>query len=119
MKIIELTPQFVNELPYKPKEGVLYISMLHTITLHLCPCGCGNMVYTPISPNSWKMVYDGKVSLTPSIGNFEIPCHSHYFIVSNCVVWCHDDRLYHHKSCPQKRSKSQWRLFRHWPKKKK
>ncbi len=56
MKIIELTPQFVNELPYKPKEGVLYISMLHTITLHLCPCGCGNIREFGIRNRSKKLV---------------------------------------------------------------
>ena len=35
------------------------------------------------------MYYNGKeISLTPSIGNYEFPCQSHYFIRHNRVEWC-------------------------------
>jgi hypothetical protein len=32
-------------------------------------------------------MYDGKVSLHPSIGNWSFPCRSHYWIRGNEVVW--------------------------------
>ena len=33
---------------------------------------------------------NGTVSLRPSIGNWQLPCRSHYFIVRNRVVWASD-----------------------------
>jgi hypothetical protein len=34
------------------------------------------------------LFFDGEtVSLSPSIGNFEFSCQSHYFIRKNLVVW--------------------------------
>ena len=37
----------------------------------------------------WKLSEtDGEVTLHPSIGSFNLPCRSHYFIRGNTVVWC-------------------------------
>ena len=45
---------------------------------HLCACGCGETVVTPIFPKLWQLYYNGKeISLTSSIGNYEFPCQSH------------------------------------------
>ncbi|WP_394366228.1 DUF6527 family protein [Sunxiuqinia indica] len=53
---------------------------------HKCPCGCGNLVFTPLSPADWQLSYDGYgVTLTPSIGNWNYDCKSHYWIVNNKV----------------------------------
>ena len=42
---------------------------------------------TPFSPADWQLTFDGTVSMSPSIGNWQYPCQSHYFIRSNHVVW--------------------------------
>lgn len=42
---------------------------------------------TPLSPADWRLTFDGTVSISPSIGNWQYPCQSHYFIRSNEVVW--------------------------------
>jgi hypothetical protein len=44
----------------------------------------------PISPADWQLFYDGDtVSLTPSIGNWGFPCHSHYWIKAGQIRWSH------------------------------
>ncbi|MDE5759047.1 MAG: hypothetical protein K2H85_10620 [Allobaculum sp.] len=69
----------------------MYISLLYGIATHLCACGCRNKIVTPLSKNGWTLTYDGKISLSPSIGNYEIPCKSHYFITNNKIEWVKDD----------------------------
>jgi len=56
--------------------------------VHLCPCGCGNKVVTPLTPTDWELRFNGKeVTLGPSIGNWSFPCKSHYWIIRNTVRW--------------------------------
>lgn len=43
---------------------------------------------TPISPVDWQLSFDGEaISLFPSIGNWDFPCRSHYWIKSNLIHW--------------------------------
>lgn len=85
---IVLKHEFVEFIPEKPEPGTLYISIRYRTGTHLCCCGCGNVVVTPISPTDWKITLDGKtVSLHPSIGNWSFPCQSHYWIRNNRVDW--------------------------------
>ena len=80
--------EFVEFIPPDLKEGVLYISVQYATAVHKCACGCGNKVVTPISPVGWQLLFDGKtVSLTPSIGSWQFPCRSHYWIKSNKIRW--------------------------------
>lgn len=73
--------RFVEYLPEQMEEGVLYISMKYATAAHCCACGCGEEVITPFTPTDWSMTFNGKtISLSPSIGNWNFPCHSHYFI---------------------------------------
>jgi hypothetical protein len=77
---------FVEFLPERLEEGMLYVSMQYATAAHKCCCGCGNDVYTPLSPTDWKLTFDGRtVSLFPSIGNWSFPCQSHYWIKRNGV----------------------------------
>ncbi len=82
-----LHPEFVEFLPRELEEGILYISMKYNAVGHKCPCGCGNLVFTPLSPVDWQLFYDGKgVTLEPSIGNWSFKCQSHYWIENNKVI---------------------------------
>lgn len=68
--------------------GILYVSMERSVAIHLCACGCGNEVVTPLSPVDWQLRYDGEViSLNPSIGNWNFKCRSHYWIANNRIKW--------------------------------
>jgi hypothetical protein len=83
MKIIH---KFVEFIPEQIEEGVLYISIEYCTAVHKCVCGCGNEVVTPLSPTDWELTFDGKtVSLSPSIGNWNFECKSHYFITRNRI----------------------------------
>jgi hypothetical protein len=83
--------EFVELMPTSLEEGILYVSIPYTTAVHLCACGCGVKVVTPISPPAWKLVWDGDtVSLYPSIGNWQFPCRSHYWIRRGEVVWAAD-----------------------------
>jgi hypothetical protein len=79
--------EFVEYVPDKLDEGVLYISIAFRTVSHNCACGCGLEVVTPISPTDWQLTYDGRtVTLFPSIGNWNYPCRSHYWIKRNEAV---------------------------------
>ena len=80
--------EFVECIPDKLQEGVLYISLPYATAVHRCACGCGNDVVTPFSPTDWHLMFNGEtVSLAPSIGNWSFPCRSHYWIEGGRVVW--------------------------------
>lgn len=76
--------EFVENIPEKIENGILYISISYATAVHKCICGCGSEVITPITPTDWRLIFDGaSVSLEPSIGNWSFPCESHYWIVKN------------------------------------
>ena len=86
-----VTHEFVEFIPKDRQEGVLYISIPFATAVHNCFCGCGTKVVTPLSPVFWKLIFDGEtVSLSPSIGNWDFPCRSHYYVRRNTVVWEQD-----------------------------
>jgi hypothetical protein len=79
---------FVEFIPKELDEGTLYVSMEHAVAVHLCACGCGSKVVTPLSPINWQLLFDGRaISLTPSIGNHAFACRSHYWIQRNRARW--------------------------------
>lgn len=82
-----LEHRFVQHAPQPLEPGVLYISMEFATAMHLCCCGCSLEVVTPFTPTDWKLIFDGEtVSLTPSIGNWNFPCRSHYIVRRNRVI---------------------------------
>ena len=92
--IYRLDLQIVDEIPEVLKESILYYSPKYHTAAHLCPCGCGSRIVTPITYSgqcaerkSWGLQYtdDGIVTLTPSVGNFQLPCKSHYFVRSSRI----------------------------------
>lgn len=91
MAIKKITHKFVDAIPDRTEEGVLYLAMDYATAIHKCACGCGCEVVTPLSPTDWKMGYDGvSVSLSPSIGNWGFPCRSHYWIKHSNIQWAGD-----------------------------
>ena len=81
-----LQHKFVEFIPDTIEEGILYISLEYCTAIHKCMCGCHNEVVTPISPTDWQITFDGEsISLSPSIGNWNFECKSHYWITNNKV----------------------------------
>lgn len=80
--------KLIDHLPIHLEEGVLYVSEEFEIAGHLCPCGCGSKIITPLGVNEWTFsVYNGKPTLKPSIGNWQLPCQSHYWIDGGKILW--------------------------------
>lgn len=83
-----ITHRFVDLIPEQLEDGVLYVCIQYETVSHLCLCGCGNEVVSPLHPQQWSLTFDGTaVSLAPSIGNWSFPCQSHYWIKRNQVHW--------------------------------
>lgn len=79
---------FVEFIPESLEEDVLYVALEFGTVIHHCACGCGNQVVTPLSPTDWSLAFDGEtISLRPSIGNWNLPCRSHYWIRNGEFVW--------------------------------
>lgn len=109
MKTKILTPVLVDEIPStdEMQPEILYISHKYGTAVHYCACGCGEEVVTPLSPEGWTLHFNGRFSLTPSIGNFQFPCRSHYFITNEEVCWCRDnfDSVWNKSQIKKKKAK--------------
>ncbi|MEY9862932.1 hypothetical protein ABH935_008580 [Catenulispora sp. GAS73] len=91
MKTITISHAFVESIPKPMQPRMVYISIRFAMVGHLCCCGCGEEVMTPLNPVRWRLEYDGRsVSLRPSIGNWSLPCRSHYWIINNSIQWAED-----------------------------
>ena len=87
MRFRRLEHRFCKHIPESLEPGVLYISMEYATAVHSCCCGCGEEVVTPFTPTDWKMTFDGRaISLWPSVGNWTLPCRSHYVVREGAVI---------------------------------
>ena len=87
-KLYRIAPRFVKQVPSPLEDGVVYVSIEFGTVIHKCCCGCGDKVVTPLTPVDWTLIYDGQsISLKPSIGRWDAPCRSHYWIQNNRVIW--------------------------------
>ena len=88
MRLKKIRSEFVEYIPDKLEDGIIYISIPYNTASHKCASGCGEIVVTPITPTDWTLIWNGDtISLNPSIGNWSLPCQSHYWIKYNKVIW--------------------------------
>lgn len=87
-RVDRFAPTFVDIIPKQLEGGKLYVCLRYRTVTHLCACGCGVEVNTPLHPTGWAISYDGvALSLSPSVGNWGENCRSHYVIEENAVRW--------------------------------
>jgi hypothetical protein len=87
-KIESIRSEFVEYIPDDLEDGVLYISIPYATAVHKCASGCGETVVTPLKPTDWSLIWNrDEISLYPSIGNWSLPCKSHYWIEKNKIIW--------------------------------
>lgn len=78
----------VRFIPKALEPGVFYVSEEFDIAVHLCACGCGATINTPLGPTEWSVTETATgPSLDPSIGNWQEACKSHYWIEGGEVRW--------------------------------
>lgn len=81
----------VDSIPEILQANTLYVTTDRDVAGHLCACGCGREVITPLSPTDWSITFGRRgATLFPSIGNWAFPCRSHYFIRDGDAVWARD-----------------------------
>ena len=83
----KMSSQIVTEVPEVLDPGTLYVSFEYATAAHLCACGCGHEVFNPLTPTDWAVSFNGTFSLKPSVGNWNFPCQSHYWILNQEIVW--------------------------------
>jgi len=98
IKKVPIEPVYVDWMPDVLEQGKLYISKKGCLAIHLCLCGCGEQTVTPLDEivtetdktvtempkGGWILTEKrNKISMTPSIGNYSVPCKSHYIITNN------------------------------------
>jgi hypothetical protein len=88
MKINNIQVQHVQCIPKELKPGILYVSEEFGTAAHLCACGCGSKVRTPLGETDWKLEEGPQgPTLRPSVGNWQIACQSHYWIFQGEILW--------------------------------
>ena len=87
-KIKRLRLERVHYMPKVLEPGVLYASEEFGAAAHLCACGCGAKIRTPLGPTEWRLEESTEgPSLSPSVGNWQQPCRSHYWIWQGKIEW--------------------------------
>ena len=88
MEIERIRFEAVEFMPAQLQAGVLYASEKYRTAAHLCACGCGEKVRTQLGPLGWRLTKGRSgPTLYPSIGNWQKPCRSHYYIRNGRVLW--------------------------------
>ena len=88
MTLAKIKLERVHYMPRDLSPGVLYVSEEFGAAAHLCACGCGTKVRTPLGPTEWSLEEtDDGPTLRPSVGNWQLTCQSHYLITGGEVVW--------------------------------
>ncbi len=83
--------QRVHSMPRELEPGVLYAAEHYGAAAHLCACGCGSKIRTPLGPTEWSLEETPTgPTLRPSVGNWQKPCRSHYVIHAGNVHWAAD-----------------------------
>lgn len=84
---VAFIPVTVEYIPEILEDGKVYISHSYKTAVHLCACGCKNKTVTPFQMGWEVTVMNGEVSIYPSIGNWNFPCRSHYWIKNNIATF--------------------------------
>lgn len=89
MKTFTIKLVEVDSMPRDLEPNTLYYLERFGTASHLCACGCGAKIRTPIDVNEWSIVKTEQgPTLHPSVGNWQKECKSHYYIRKGKIVWC-------------------------------
>lgn len=77
----------VERLPEVLADNVVYVSDEYELAALKCACGCGHRVTLLLGDGHQVQELDGLATIWPSIGVWDAPCKSHFWIRNGNVVW--------------------------------
>ena len=87
-KLTQIKLARVYYVPKTLEPGVLYVSEEFGAACTFAACGCGSKVSTPLRPTEWTLEETpAGPNLTPSVGNWQLSCRSHYWIREGRIHW--------------------------------
>ncbi len=85
---MKIEMRHVEFMPKILEPNLLYVSEKYSTAAHLCACGCGAKIRTPLGPTEWSVSQGARgPTLWPSVGSWQQPCRSHYVITNGEVTW--------------------------------
>lgn len=88
----------VEKTPKELEEGVVYLNVEYELATLKCACGCGHKVVL-LYPDGHSVIDDGGyATIYPSVGVWDAPCRSHFFVTQGQVEWCNswsDEKIKH------------------------
>lgn len=107
----------VQYIPKTLEPGVLYVAADFDTAVHLCACGCGTKVTTPLGSTEWQVSDTaGGPTLVPSVGNWQLPCRSHYLITGGKTRWAgqwSEERIEAGRKAEQRRREAYYAAHAH------
>lgn len=79
--------EHVDRLPAYLEEGIVYTSEEYEVAALKCACGCGHKVTLLLGDGHEVRDFGGRADIWPSIGVWDAPCRSHFFIKNGEVLW--------------------------------
>ena len=116
MKTEHFRLERVHYMPKQLEDAVLYVSEEFETAAHLCACGCGAKVRTPLGPTEWTVrETEAGPTLRPSIGNWQRQCRSHYLITRGSVKWAgqwSEDKVLAGRAAEQSKREAYFKVHR-------
>jgi hypothetical protein len=97
----------VERLPSALDDNVVYVSEDYEVAALKCACGCGHRVTLLLGDGHTVKEVSGSADVYPSIGVWDAPCRSHFWLRNGEVDW---DEQY---SEAEIRSAMRYQLGRH------
>lgn len=77
----------VDKTPRELEDGVVYLNVEYELATLKCACGCGHKVVL-LCPDGHSVIDDGGyATIYPSVGVWDAPCRSHFFVTRGQVEW--------------------------------
>ncbi len=77
----------VERLPTALSDNVVYVSEEFELAALKCACGCGHQVNLLLGDGHTVNDVGGLADVSPSIGVWDAPCRSHFWIQKGNVLW--------------------------------
>ena len=80
----------VHRLPEALAENVVYVSDEYELAALKCACGCGHRISLLLGDGHKVDEFEGLADISPSIGVWDSPCKSHFWVRNGKVLWAEE-----------------------------